>query len=236
MKKLILVLTAFFCLRTHATANGAAESENKLRILCEYRLTKNLATMSRNQLEESVFGVPFPWSYSDPYATDAAYAALGLRPKPSSQRLSRLILSLQHNTGAVLDPVKLRVQLFNGGDLEDVVVQGFPDLTPSVWRRLRLSEAENQMSHRQLIESFPMTPDILESNNTLIGFHSDVNRDGIRRFVKTENLSEIVLGIDVPCETLKNYSEVEEFAGEADTVRTLATQFCRVPVLYFGGG
>jgi len=232
MKKLILILSALLCLRVNATADRGAENESKLRVLCEYRLSKNLATMSRNQLEESVFGVPFPWTYSDPYAREAAYAALGLKPKPSAQRLSRLILSLQQSS-TEMDPVMLRVQLFNGRGLEDIVVQGFPDVTPSVWRQLRLTPIQTQMSHTELIESYPMTPDILESSATKIGFHSDVNRDGIRRYVETANLSEMVLGLDVPCEQVNYYSDVEDFANEANTVRTLATNFCRIPVLHF---
>jgi hypothetical protein len=208
----------------------------KKTVVCERLLNKEFA---ENQLNRDFLGRPFViWTVHE--MTDEGMRKMSLDPNSSDRALKDLVLISERST----DRKTLIVKLNRYANQAFKTIQRFEFTEPVLksYRPIRLPEDHWKYSLDQLQEEYPDPIDLEDDFNFHVGYQTEADPDGVRRFIvfsKAPGIGgisggiSITFGLDVPLpyNIARKYSP--DLVEVTDELRTPSGHWRRIAVLRF---
>jgi hypothetical protein len=219
---------------TFAITVQGSDPPAKKTVVCERLLNKEFA---ENKLDREFLGRPFVvWMVHD--MTDEGMRKMSLDPNSSNRALKDLVLIAERSN----DGKTLVVKLNRYANEAFKTIQRFEFTEPILksYRSIHLPEDQWKLSYDEMQKEYPDPIDLEDDFNFRVGYQTDADPDGVRRFIvfsKASGIgsitSSVIFGLDVPTpyNIAKKYSP--ELTEVREELRTPSGHWRRIAVLRF---
>ncbi|MGZ3721718.1 MAG: hypothetical protein ACXVA9_02230 [Bdellovibrionales bacterium] len=233
--KLTLLLFSFILVDQSALAGyleGTQLDTGEKKIVCEYALSGKIAKDALEELKTQFFERPFTIYHQYEDRTKTSYQELGLEWLRGPKIDGLLLKARLSKSGA-----SMIAGVLGDDKLEKVLETEYVADDPVLWREMFIKPSETKLSYDDVTGIYPARePSFKSSFPHPVGFHTLVNRNGVRKYLEIGDLEfdniAVTIGIDVPCKDVKKYITLGDEENPL-RLKTETQQFCRIPILTF---